>query len=68
MKKSKPPKDISKLPIEVRAEMALKAAVKKAIIEHARQGRSIFVWSNGKVVEITARELRRRYPAARSAK
>ncbi len=67
MKPKKPPQDIMKLPIAVRAEMALKAAVKKAIIEHARQGRPIYVWRNGKVVEISARELRRRYLGVRSA-
>lgn len=56
----KPSPEILKLPLEVRAEMALKYAVKQAIEQHAREGRSIFVWKDGKVVEITARELRRR--------
>jgi hypothetical protein len=51
--------DILKLPLEVRAEMALKAAVKKLIEERAREGRSIFIWKNGKVVEITGAELRK---------
>jgi hypothetical protein len=52
------PPAILALPLEVRAEMALKAAVEKLIEEHAREGRSIFVWEGGKVVEITAEELR----------
>jgi hypothetical protein len=52
------PPNILDLPLEVRAEMALKLAVEKLIEEHAREGRSIYVWEDGKVVEITAEELR----------
>ena len=55
---NKLPPNILELPLEVRAEMALKSAVEKLIEEHARDGRSIFVWEDGKVVEITAEELR----------
>jgi hypothetical protein len=54
----KPPANVLDLPLEVRAEMALQAAVEKLIEEHAREGRSIFVWEGGKVVEVTAEELR----------
>jgi hypothetical protein len=50
------------LPLEVRAEMALKAAVEQAIKEHAREGRPIYVGENDEVVEITAAELRNLYP------
>ena len=60
----KPRRSILKLPLHVRAQMALKEAVKEAIAEHARQGRPIFIWRNGKVVKISARELRKRYRAA----
>jgi hypothetical protein len=56
-----PPPNVLQLPLEVRAEMALKAAVEKLIEEHARQGRSIYVWQDGKVVEITAEELRAKH-------
>jgi hypothetical protein len=52
------PPNILKLPLEVRAEMALRAGVEKLIEEHAREGRSIYVWEDGKVVEISAEELR----------
>jgi hypothetical protein len=52
------PRNILDLPLEVRAEMALQSAVEKLIEEHAREGRSIYVWEDGKVVEITAEELR----------
>jgi len=60
------PKNILELPLEKRAEMALKSAVKKAIAEHARQGRPIYVWKNGKVVRIPARRIRARLSATRS--
>ena len=43
--------------------MALKAAVENLIEERAREGRSIFVWKNEKVVEVTATELRRKLRA-----
>lgn len=42
-------KNIKKLPMERKAEIALKKAVVKAIAEHKRQGRSIAVWDKGKV-------------------
>jgi hypothetical protein len=54
----KPPPNVLELPLEVRAEMALKAAVEKLIEERAREGRSIYIWQDGKVVEISAEELR----------
>lgn len=50
-------RSILSLPLEKRAEMALKAAVRKAITEHARHGRPIYVWRNGRVVEIPARKI-----------
>jgi hypothetical protein len=55
---TKLPAHILNLPIEERAEMALKAAVQKMIKEHARQGLPICVWRDGAVVEIPADELR----------
>lgn len=42
-------KNIKKLPIEQKAEIALKKAVAQAIAEHKRQGHSIAVWEKGKV-------------------
>ena len=38
--------------------MALKAAVKKVIESHIRDGRPISIWREGKVVEVSAQELR----------
>jgi hypothetical protein len=55
---TKPPLNVLDLPLERRAELALKAAVKKVIVEHARQGLPIYVWRDGAVVEIPPDELR----------
>jgi len=52
---------ILKLPLHVRALVAMKEAVKEAIAEHARAGRPIFIWRDGKVVKFSACELRKRY-------
>ena len=57
---TKPPSNVLDLPLEQRAEMALKVAVEKVIVEHARQGMPIYVWRDGKVVEIPPDELRAR--------
>lgn len=55
---TKPPANVLELPIEVRAEMALKAAVEKVIIEHARLGLPIYVMRDGQIVEVPREELR----------
>ena len=49
----KPPTSVLELPLEQRAEMALKAAVEKVIIEHARPGLPRYIWRDGKVVEVS---------------
>jgi hypothetical protein len=38
--------------------MALKAAVEKVIESHIRDGRPLYIWRDGKVVEVSAQELR----------
>jgi hypothetical protein len=38
--------------------MALKAAVKTVIMDHARQGLPTYIWREGKVVELSPEELR----------
>lgn len=55
---TKPPPNVLELPLNVRAEMALKAAVEKVIIEHARLGLPIYVMRDGQVVEVPPEELR----------
>jgi len=57
---TKPPENVLELPLEQRAEMALKAAVEKVIVEHARRGLPIYIWREGKVVEMSLEELRER--------
>jgi hypothetical protein len=54
---TKPPANVLELPLEVRAEMALKAAIEKAIVEHARQGLPMYIWRDGKIVERSPEEL-----------
>jgi hypothetical protein len=56
---TKLPTNVLELPLPVeRAFAALKTAVEKVMEEHARNGLPIFVWRDGKVVEISAEELR----------
>ena len=54
---TKLPATILELPLAQRAEMALKAAVEKVVEEHARDGRPLYIWRDGKVAEVSAREL-----------
>jgi hypothetical protein len=54
----KPSKQVLRLPIEKLAEIAFKAAVAKAIDEHARPGFPIYIGRDGKVVELSADEVR----------
>jgi len=44
---TKPPSNVLDLPLEQRAEMALKAAIEKVIVEHARQGLPIYIGRDG---------------------
>jgi hypothetical protein len=55
---TKPPANILELPLGERAEMALKAAVEKVIESHIRDGSPLYFWRDGKVVEVSAQELR----------
>ena len=56
------PQNVQHLPLERRALLALKGAVKKAIAERTREGLPVYVWSGGKVVELSSRKLRARAP------
>ena len=55
---TKAPTRILDLPMAERGLMALKAAVEKVIAEHAKNGLPIYIWRDGKVVEVPAAELR----------
>jgi hypothetical protein len=55
---TKPPANILELPLGERAEMAFKAAVEKVVEAHVRDGRLLYFWRDGKVVEVSAQELR----------
>ncbi len=54
---TKPPANVLALPLEERAEMALRGAVEKVIVEHARQGLPIYIWREGRVVELSPEQL-----------
>lgn len=54
----KPSRDVLRLPLEKRAEIAFKIAVAKAIDEHARLGLPVYIWRYGKVVELSPNEVR----------
>ena len=53
-------KKISRVPLAIRAEEALKRAVAEAIAEHKRAGHPIAVWRDGKVVRIPADQIEMR--------
>jgi hypothetical protein len=50
-------KEILDLPIHERAIMAMRAAFRKAVEEHAREGLPMYVWRDEKVVAVPAEEL-----------
>ena len=53
------PKSVLRLPLEKRAEIAFKEAVAEVIDEHARLDLPLYIWRDGKVVELSAQEVRR---------
>jgi hypothetical protein len=54
---SKPSKAVLRLSLGKRAEIAFKIAVAKAINEHARLGLPIYIWRDGRVVELSPDEV-----------
>lgn len=46
------------LPLDVRAEMALREAVREALQEKARLGLPAYIWRDGKVVEVSPEEIK----------
>jgi hypothetical protein len=55
---TKPPANILEAALAQRAEIALKAAVEKVVEEHMRDGQPLYIWLDGKVIEVSAQELR----------
>jgi hypothetical protein len=53
----KPPLSILELPLEERALIAFQEAVREVLEERAREGASVSIWRDGKVVEVPAKEL-----------
>lgn len=53
------------LPLDQRALLAFREAVRKVIEERRREGLPAYIWSNGKVVDALARQPRRRTRRAR---
>ncbi len=53
----KEPINIDELPLDVKAEMALREAVADALAEHKLRGHPIAVWRDGKVVMIPPEEI-----------
>jgi hypothetical protein len=57
IKNNKKKTDTKRLPIEVRAEIALKEAVADAVARHKRMGHPIAVWKGGRAVWIPPEEI-----------
>lgn len=51
-------KDIKKLSVPEKAELAMKAAVKKTMTEHKKRGEPVAVWKDGKSVWLPADEIK----------
>lgn len=51
--------NVLRLPMEKRAELALREAVNDVIAEHARLGLPLYIGRNGKVVKLSPSKVRR---------
>ena len=65
---SRVPKNVLDLPMEQRALMALKEAVRKAVAERRKLGLSVYIWRDGKVVDVSRPKSRSRAPRASSSR
>ncbi len=52
-------KSVQHLPLEKRADMAMKAAVRKVLEKNAREGLPTYIWSEGRVVNLSPQEVRK---------
>ncbi|MDZ7697519.1 MAG: hypothetical protein U5R49_11555 [Deltaproteobacteria bacterium] len=55
-------KKLSDIPLEIRAEEAMKKAVEKAIEDHRRTGDPIVIWKEGKVARVPVGQFEVREP------
>jgi hypothetical protein len=55
---TKPNTDPVELSLHERADLAMKTAIEKLKLDHARRGLPLYIWQDGKVVEISAAQLR----------
>lgn len=46
-----------RLSMQDKAELAMKAAVKKVIADHKKTGRPLAIWKNGKAVNVSPNSL-----------
>ncbi len=46
--------------LQIKAEKALKEAVREVIEDHKRTGRPLIIWRNGKVAKVSAKRLSRK--------
>jgi len=53
-----PPENVMELPLDVRAMMAMQAAVESATEEHMREGRPFYICRDGKTVGLTPEEMK----------
>jgi len=60
-------KKLSDIPLELRAEEALKKAVADTIADHKRTGDPIVIWRDGRVVKVPADQIEIREPQAEYA-
>jgi len=52
------PRNILRLPLEKRAEMAFREAVAEVIDEHARLGLPLYIGRDGRVIELSPAQVR----------
>ncbi|MFH1674870.1 MAG: hypothetical protein ABIF87_15820 [Pseudomonadota bacterium] len=57
-------KKVSDMPLEIRAEEAMRKAVANVIADHKRTGDPIVIWQDGKVVEVPADRIEVHEPEA----
>jgi hypothetical protein len=53
-----PSKNVSELALEDRADLAMKTAIEKLKLDHARRGLPVYIWQDGKIVEVSAEQLK----------